>query len=96
MNAVRAPSFMSPDWIRWPPNQTTATEDRLTTIMIIGIIPATSSAECRLFRVSSRLMASNRRDLVGLADEAADDVGSDDLLAQYPADPVDEALALPV
>ena len=33
---------------------------------------------------------------VALPDEAADDVGADDLLAQHPADPVDQLLALPV
>ncbi len=61
MNAVSAPSRMSPDWIRCPPNQTTPTEDRLTTSMISGIIPATSSADRRLFRVRSLLAPSKRR-----------------------------------
>ena len=61
MNAVSAPSRISPASIRWPPNQTTHTEERLTTSMIIGIIPATSKAERRLLRVRSLLASSKRR-----------------------------------
>ena len=96
MNAVSAPSRMSPDWIRCPPNQTTPTEDRLTTNMISGIIPATSSADRRLFRVRSLLAPSKRRISCPWRTKPADDVGADDLLTQHPADPVDEFLALPV
>ncbi len=96
MNAVSAPSCISPDWIRCPPNQTTPTEDRFTTSMISGIMPATSSAELQVVPGQVLVGPVEAPDLVVLPDEAADDVGADDLLAQHPADPVDELLALPV
>ena len=61
MNAVSAPSRISPASMRWPPNHTTHTDEMLTTSMIIGIIAATSRADCRLFRVRSLLASSKRR-----------------------------------
>ncbi len=96
MNAVRAPRRISPASIRWPPNQTTHTEERLTTSMIIGIIPATSRADCRLFRGEVLVGRVEAALFVVLTDEAADDVRADDLLAQHPADPVKEPLAFAV
>ncbi len=45
MKAVSAPSFISPACTRWPPSQTTATEERFTTIMIRGSMAATSKLD---------------------------------------------------
>ena len=78
--------------MRWPPNQSTATLETLTTSMTVGNISAISRPTASDTSVSSVLASPNRSLLVLVADERPDDPDAGDLLAHHPVDPVDALL----